>query len=80
MSTVDAISTVYTVPTVSAVYSAVLPPLMIFLIKKKRVNTQPFLVARGAQAVAVHIDHRYSDRLRRLEMKCNISENTQVDV
>ena len=41
---------------------------------------QPFLVARGAQAVAVHIDHRYSDRLRRLEMKCNISENTQVDV
>ena len=41
---------------------------------------QPFFVVRRAQAVAVHIDHRYSDRLGRLEMKCNISENTQVDV
>ena len=40
--------------------------------KKSVNNMQPFLVARGAQAVAVHIDHRYSDRLGRLEMKFNI--------
>ena len=74
MSTVHALLTVTTVSTMSAVYSAVLPPyLIVFLIKKKKVNnTQPFLVARGAQAVAVHIDHRYSDRLGRLEMKFNI--------
>ena len=37
--------------------------------EKKTNKLQPFFVVRRAQAVAVHIDHRYSNRVGRLKIE-----------